>query len=271
MKTYYVLCRASCGVSLPLLSNICFQKSLKGLEFACSIPATIGGAVKMNAGAFGGEIKDIAFRFLILNLKTKQIYSKYNANCQEKCFQNIKTLKFKANLVKNTSKTCFKAKKIEQMLKSKTNIIVLHRKANFLQFDYRFSSLEDEELVLYVDFLLKSGNKQEIEATIQQNKLKRQLTQNVGYPNLGSVFKRSQIVPAKVIDEMGLKGLQVGGAMISKVHSGFVVNYCNATSDDVLKLLKKVQNLICKKYNFMLQYEIKFLGDCNGKRQHSKH
>ena len=69
IKQSLLIVRCYSGMSLPLLCNLVSQKSFSGLEFACSIPATIGGAVKMNAGAFDGQMSDIVFRVLVYNFR----------------------------------------------------------------------------------------------------------------------------------------------------------------------------------------------------------
>ena len=241
VKQSHLVVRSFSGMSLPLLSNLVSQKSFSGLEFACSIPATLGGAVKMNAGAFNGQMSDIIYRVLIYNIKSKQLYYKYNEKLDNKSL------------------------KLCQIFFNEQNI-----NSKLLNFDYRRSSILDNEFIISVDCIFSKNNKEEIAKTIKNNINIRSSTQNVGKPSLGSVFKRGEIVPAKVIEDLGLKGFSVGGAMVSKVHSGFVVNNNNATSQDVYKLLKIIQHIICKNCKSMVQYEIKFLGEPNGNRNNEK-
>jgi UDP-N-acetylmuramate dehydrogenase len=84
-------------------------------------------------------------------------------------------------------------------------------------------------------------------------------------PSAGSVFKRQgenlDIMPAKLIDEAGLKGLKEGGAQVSAKHSGFIINNGNATSSDIYRLINKVKNLIYQKYALTLSEEIIYIGD----------
>ena len=89
---------------------------------------------------------------------------------------------------------------------------------------------------------------------------KRKNSQPLNLPNAGSIFKRNNnIIPAKLIDDTGLKGLCVNGAMVSPKHSGFIVNYANAKSKDVLKLIEIIKNIIYEKYNIILEKEIEYI------------
>lgn len=214
---------AECGVLLPKISQIVCGKGFTGIEFACGIPASVGGAVKMNAGAFGGQMSDCITNVLIYNLKTHAIYYRKNKT-------NCKDFSYVAS--------------------------------------YRKTNISEDEFIVGVEMVFKKGNKATIEKIKREMTQKRVATQSVGYPSLGSVFKRSEnFIPSEFIDKCGLKGLTVGGAQISKVHAGYIVNYNNATSEDVLKLLKLVRKLTCEISHIVLQYEVKLLGDKDEEEQ----
>ena len=59
----------------------------------------------------------------------------------------------------------------------------------------------------------------------------------------------------KLIDDLGLKGYQIGGAKISEKHANFIINYNNATSEDIIKLIELIKNKIKKNYNIDLVLE----------------
>ena len=81
------------------------------------------------------------------------------------------------------------------------------------------------------------------------NKTFRKEKQPIEYPSAGSTFKRgTDFITAKLIDEAGLKGYSVGDAEVSTKHAGFVINKGNATSDDVIKLVKHVQEKVYEKF-----------------------
>ncbi|MDD3397230.1 MAG: UDP-N-acetylmuramate dehydrogenase [Clostridia bacterium] len=127
---------------------------------------------------------------------------------------------------------------------------------NEINFSYRKSSLQG--LPIFKVWLnLKKSDKENI---IKQQNLvfeERKLKQPLTYPSAGSVFKRTEnIIPAKIIDKLGLKGVKIGGAEISKKHSGFIVNSGGATSTDVLNLIKLIQEAVLGKENIRLEQEI---------------
>lgn len=309
LKVWFLLVRAWSGALLPRLSNDMARRGYAGLEFACSIPATLGGATRMNAGAFGGQMADIVYRALVYNYKTGEVYYKYNeklkntdcfarnlASChfgdykerkvycavlQKNCkalgehslytngnFGNnsyCETNRFEIspyipyNNACNAEGTCFFDDGSPKHKVRKT--AKWGERKRWLRFDYRHADLLDCEFIIAVDCVLRKGNREEIQERVKNNVAKRQSTQNVGLPSLGSVFKRvGEFAPALAIDRLALKGLRVGGAMVSPKHAGYIVNAGNAKSQDVYKLLKIIKRIICKNYNIMVQYELKFLG-----------
>ena len=81
-------------------------------------------------------------------------------------------------------------------------------------------------------------------------------------PSAGSTFKRKDgVITSKLIDEAGLKGYSIGGAEVSKLHAGFIVNKGDATSKDIIDLIKYVQDVVKEKYNIEIETEIKIIGD----------
>lgn len=85
--------------------------------------------------------------------------------------------------------------------------------------------------------------------------------QPLEYPSAGSTFKRPDgYFAAKLIEDAGLKGLSVGGAAVSTKHSGFIINYNNATASDILNLISEVEKRINEKYGVQLEPEVKIIG-----------
>ena len=88
----------------------------------------------------------------------------------------------------------------------------------------------------------------------------RKSLQPLNLPSAGSVFKREQgFAVSKMIDELGLKGLTVGGAKVSEKHAGFIVNFNNATAQDVLSLIKIIKSEVLKRKGVELKEEINFI------------
>lgn len=137
-------------------------------------------------------------------------------------------------------------------------------KTKKLNFSYRNSIFKSMKnwIVLSAVFVLKKKREEEIEKKLEFCVKNRQKTQNVGYFSAGSIFKRlPHITAAELIDRAGLKGKTCGGAMVSPVHAGYIVNFSNATFKDVAKLvdfiLKSVYNIFGEK----LELEVVIIGD----------
>jgi len=115
-------------------------------------------------------------------------------------------------------------------------------------------------IILKTYFKLHRGVKENIRAEMDKNLRRRIDTQPLDYPSAGSVFKRPSIgYASKYIDELGLKGVTVGGAQVSDKHAGFIVNLDNATSYDVMTLVSIIKYKVKEKYNVSLEEEIIYI------------
>ncbi len=126
-------------------------------------------------------------------------------------------------------------------------------------FDYRFSSYKDhpERIIVSAEFSLKSGDRSEIKAEMDDFMERRRTKQPLEFPSAGSVFKRYPgKYTAQMIDEAGMKGFKVGGACVSEKHAGFIVNTGGATACDVKALIELVEKKIFEKYNIEIEREI---------------
>lgn len=200
---------AESGAPLSRIAVFALNSGLTGMEFAHGIPGTLGGAVAMNAGAYGGEMKDIVEKTVYLD---------------KEC--NICTLEG-----------------------------VKH------EFNYRRSFFSDtDNIILSSEIKLSYGNPLAIMKTMKELAEKRRTSQPLDMPSAGSTFKRPiKGYAAAMIEEAGLKGQGVGGACVSEKHSGFIVNRCNATFDDVLMTIEMVQNTVYERFGVMLEPEVKII------------
>ncbi len=198
------------GALLSKTANIALSHSLTGIEAISGIPGTIGGAVYMNAGAYGTEIKDV-----------------------------IKEVTF-----------------IDE------NGIIKTYFCDDLDFEYRKSFFTDKNnIILSCVLNLKKGDKEEISQKMKEYTKKRTSKQPLSYPSAGSTFKRPEgYFAAKLIEDCGLKGYSIGGAKISELHSGFVINYNNATAKDVLDLIEYTKEKVLKEFGVKLEPEVKIIG-----------
>ena len=199
---------SSSGTLLSRIASVALENSLTGFEFASGIPGSLGGAIVMNAGAYGGEMKDVV-------VTTKYIDSD--------------------GIVKKCTRTEH-------------------------EFLYRKSRFGNGEIILSSSLKLKKGNSEEIKKLMNELSLKRKEKQPIELPSAGSTFKRPDgYFAAKLIDDAGLRGYQVGGAAVSQKHCGFVVNMGGATFSDVKNLISHIQRVVKEKFGVDLEPEVKII------------
>ena len=130
-----------------------------------------------------------------------------------------------------------------------------------LSFSYRSSIYTDgENCITRVCFDLKPGNREEISAAMEDYMERRRSKQPLEFPSAGSTFKRPKGGYASaLIDQCGLKGYSCGGAKVSEKHAGFIINYKNATCEDVLRLIEEVSHKVKEETGFVLEPEVKLL------------
>ena len=126
-------------------------------------------------------------------------------------------------------------------------------------FSYRHSRLQEREgIVVSALFRLEQKDPQQIRDRMKELMAKRSASQPLDLPSAGSAFKRPQGgYAADLIDQAGLRGYQVGGAAISRKHTGFAVNLGGATAKDVRQLLNEVSDIVYEKSGIRLEPEIR--------------
>ncbi|MDD2332213.1 MAG: UDP-N-acetylmuramate dehydrogenase, partial [Candidatus Cloacimonetes bacterium] len=131
------------------------------------------------------------------------------------------------------------------------------------QFSYRNSVLQSRKLIhLYSVFTLFESDRTTISAKRKELDEKRRSKQPLDLPSAGSVFKRpSGFFTGKLIDDCGLRGYRIGGAEVSNLHCGFIVNKGNATARDVEDLILYVQQEVFKHFRVELTPEIRIIGE----------
>ena len=200
---------AECGISLSALAKRVAEKGLSGLEFASGIPGSLGGAVYMNAGAYGSEMKDILLEVTILD-----------------ALGNVRRLD-----------------KAELQMGYRTSI-----------FQYKSWTL------LSVILQLEESTPEKVKATMQDLDRQRNAKQPRDRPSAGSIFKRPEgHYAGTLIEQAGLKGYQIGGAMVSPKHAGFIVNTGEATCQDVINLIRHIQAVVKEKSGVQLEPEVRYL------------
>jgi UDP-N-acetylmuramate dehydrogenase len=183
---------------------------LGGFEFACAIPGTVGGGVKMNAGAYGSDWARILQRALVVDA--------HGASW---------------------------------------------RTADELELSYRHSSLGPGDVVAAVELKLVPRPESQIKALVAELVRERKSTQPTNKRTFGSVFKNPdhELGAGRMLEECGLKGHRIGGAMISPMHANFIENAGDATSADALALMVEARRRARERFGVELEHEVQLLGD----------
>ena len=200
---------AECGTMLGKIVKHAVKNNLIGLENLNGVPGTLGGALIMNAGAWGGEISENLIHVEVINSKSE----------------------------------------IQKIQKKDLN------------FSYRQSSFNKDDILLSAKFNLKKADKDIIKENFIEAQSGRKKSQPLNKRSAGSLFKNPKNNSAgKLLDEAGLKGFSIGDAKISEKHANFFINEGNATSKDMLMLIKKAHKEVKDKFNVNLSLEVKLMG-----------
>lgn len=223
------------GESVSDVLNFSKENLLSGLEWAGGLPGTIGGAVRGNAGAFGGETKDSVFEVESLNLETKEIIKRNNLDCN---------FSYRNSVFKQVA----------------VNEIV-----TFVTFKLEKRELSDIETKI----------NEKIEYRKQRHPLEYpnigSIFKNVPFDSVPEKFKIElsnfvkddpfPVVPsAKLIFLAGLKGKKVGNVMVSEKHTNFIINLGDGKASEVKELINLIKEKIKKDYAISLQEEIMYVG-----------
>jgi UDP-N-acetylmuramate dehydrogenase len=197
------------GVKISQLCLFALKNSLSGVEFLWGIPASVGGAIFMNAGAYGGEMKDILI------------------SCEHI------TPSGEYEVLKNEE----------------------------VKLGYRESIyMKSGNIITAAKLKLERSDKESIKEKMDVFLKRRKEKQPLNFCNAGSIFKRPPgYYAGTLISECGLKGVSIGGAMVSEKHAGFIVNKGNAKCKDVLELIRLIQTEVYNQKGVHLEPEIRIL------------
>lgn len=132
-----------------------------------------------------------------------------------------------------------------------------------MEYGYRRSALMDtEDIIVSVSLKLSRGNRDDIYGKMQEFACSRKNKQPFNYPSAGSFFKRPKgYFAGKLIEEAGMKGARVGGAGVSTLHAGFIINEKDATAKDIIELMKEIQHRVHEKAGVWLFPEVRIIGE----------
>ncbi|MBI2591815.1 MAG: UDP-N-acetylmuramate dehydrogenase [Candidatus Brennerbacteria bacterium] len=239
---------AGAGVLMEDLLDFCVEHSLSGLEWAGGLPGTLGGAVRGNAGAFGGEIKDSVLAVSSIDSSNLKLIKRKNSQCK---FDYRSSVFSAEGACLPVGMACL-------------------------------SGRQGKEIILSVELKLKPGDRSTVKNAIEEKISYRRLRHPIEHFNIGSIFKNVAfdsvskkhhalflkavkkdpfpVIPAAfLLSEAGLKGVALGGAMISPKHPNFIVNVLSAGSADVKNLIALAKYKIKKDFQIELEEEIIYL------------
>ncbi len=241
--------QADAGVLMSMLARKTADAWLTGIEWAVSLPGTVGGAVRGNAGCFGGETKDRLVSADVLRFTVEE-----------------------------------GARGNGQGVRVEFEIITLLKSE--LGFGYRESVIKyTNDIVLSATFELEPGDQEKSLDFMKVYLEKRKLHQPIDAGSAGCMFKNYDIesdaelerlktkldLPLEIshsrrisagwlIDQLDLKGKQIGGAKVSEKHGNFLVNTGHATADNVVQLIALIKTRARDEYGISLHEEVQYVG-----------
>jgi UDP-N-acetylmuramate dehydrogenase len=202
---------ADAGVTSGKLARFCTSRSKAGAEFMAGIPGTVGGALSMNAGCYGGVTWNIVHQVLTVN-RTGETF------------------------VRNASEFITSYRHVEMPMPN--------------------------EWFLGAWFQLEDGDANESNRKIKNLLATRLASQPLNLPSAGSTFRNpTGDFAARLIEESGLKGHQIGGAQVSPKHANFIVNTGNASALDIELLIRYIKETVLAKQGVALQQEVRVIGE----------
>jgi UDP-N-acetylmuramate dehydrogenase len=215
------------GVASPKVARFAALHDLGGAEFLAGIPGTIGGALAMNAGCYGGETWEVV--------------------------REVTTIDRGGDLRRRTG--------AEYHIAYRTVRLRPGQSTAHAASPARLAPDADEWFVSTI-LGLPRGEGPEARQKIRELLAKRIASQPLGEPNAGSVFRNpAGAYAARLIEDCGLKGRALGGALISPKHANFIVNTGKATAADIEALIELAQSAVKHQFGVDLEREVRIIGE----------
>ncbi len=142
------------------------------------------------------------------------------------------------------------------------NLRILEAKDHCYGYRKSFFMDHPELLIVETELQLRLGDIEKINEKINDFQARRKEKQPLEFPSAGSTFKRPEgYFAGKLIQDSGLKGFSIGGAQVSEKHAGFVINYDNASGDDIRRLIAHIQKEVYARFGVELECEVRRLGE----------
>jgi UDP-N-acetylenolpyruvoylglucosamine reductase len=223
------------GARLPAVAARAARAGLSGIEFGVNIPGTVGGAIRMNANAYDGQLERI--------------------------------LEWVELAVAGPSAAVTRGPRRDARAGSPEPGRVERRGPAELGLSYRSSNLADGEIVTRACFLLSPADVEQVNATIAEMRARRHEAQPQGIRTFGSTFKNPQDSSARgatagqLLSEAGCNGLTVGGARFAPKHANFVENTGAATTADIVAVMAAGRERVLERFGVALEPEAQTLGE----------
>jgi len=216
---------AQAGVAAPKVARYAARHGLAGAEFLAGIPGTVGGALAMNAGCYGGDTWGLVTAVTTVD-RSGRLRSRPLSDYQAR-YRYVQLCP-----------------------------------ADGPAADLAVPSASRDEWFVAATFHLRRGDPAKSRALIRDLLERRIRSQPLDQPNAGSVFRNPPGAhAARLIEDCGLKGSMVGGAMISPKHANFIVNLGHARAVDIETLIELARASVYQKFGVLLQREVLILGD----------
>ena len=221
---------ADAGVASPKVARFAALHGYAGAEFLAGIPGTVGGALAMNAGCYGGETWEIVAR--------------------------VRTID-RAGALRERPPADYEIDYRHVRLKDEGR----RQKAEGVHPSF-LSPHPSEEWFVAASFRLARGDGETSRRKITELLTRRITTQPLNQPNAGSVFRNPQgDYAARLIEACGLKGHVIGGAVISPRHANFIVNTGKARAADIEALIELAERAVHDKFGIALEREVRIVGE----------
>ena len=233
---------AEAGVPLGKIVIETINKGLSGMEWAAGIPGTLGGAIRGNAGAFGGSMSDVIRNVSAVDLKTGGIKKFNNSKCLFAYRESV--FKKRDNFLVWSAKLLLKkgpayAAGNKKALKEKISEIMRYRQSrhplDYPSFGSAFKNIYDKEII-------------------------KKITEK--FPDAKENMEKwgDKIPAAYLIDKCGLKGKAIGGIMVSPKQPNFLLNVKNGKAQDAMALINIIKKSVVEKFGVILELEVRLVG-----------
>ncbi|OWK26657.1 MAG: UDP-N-acetylenolpyruvoylglucosamine reductase [Parcubacteria group bacterium GW2011_GWA2_38_13b] len=238
-KNSYI--EAEMGVPLGKIVIETINKGLSGMEWAAGIPGTLGGAIRGNAGAFGGSMSNVIKSVSAVDLKTGNIKKFNNSEClfayRESAFKKRNNL-----LIWSAELSLKKGNK--KALKEKISETMRYRQSrhplDYPSFGSAFKNIYDKKII-------------------------KKITEKFSDAKENMEKWGNKIPAAYLVDKCGLKGKTIGGIMISLKQPNFLLNVKNGKAQDALALINIIKKSVVEKFGVILELEVQLVGPFTGR------